>query len=247
MDLNIKAARKFIFHFSFFILLFTFFEADVMAQQVSKYVKIEVQQEVFLESRFLLYLPDGYDTLDRQWPLLLFLHGRGESGDVIELVKKNGPPKMIEFGREFPFIVVSPQCPAEQDWSVDVLNMLLGEMTSHYKVDTNQIWVSGLSMGGKGTWDLALANPGKFAAIVPICGWTDTSKAALLKDLPIWVFHGAKDDIVPLTASEEMVNALKSLGSPVKFTVYPDAGHDSWTETYDNPELWKWLEEQKRK
>jgi predicted peptidase len=161
---------------------------------------------------------------------------------MIELVKKNGPPKMIEYGRDFPFIIVSPQCPEGQDWSVDVLNMFLGEMIINYRIDTNRIWVTGLSMGGKGTWDLAVANPGKFAALVPICGRTDPSKASLLKDLPIWVFHGALDDIVPVTESEKMVNALKALGSPVKFTIYPEAGHDSWTETYENPELWEWLE-----
>jgi predicted peptidase len=165
---------------------------------------------------------------------------------MLEFVKTNGPPMLIEHGKSFPFIVVSPQCPEEQRWSVEVLDMLLDEMVSKYRVDKNCIMVTGLSMGGQGTWNLAFAYPGRFAAIVPICSRTDPSQAEKIKDLPVWVFHGAKDDVVPLSESENMVNALKALGSPVKFTAYPDAGHDSWTETYENPELWDWMMEQCR-
>lgn len=245
-ECQVSLMKKLNFGFSaFYIVIFTFLSMnESFSQQIRCISKFEVQHNVYLEARFLLSLPDGYDTLDCSWPLLLFLHGKGESGEWIELVKKNGPPKMIEYGHKFPFIVVSPQCPEGQDWSVEVLNLLLEELVSRYRIDPDRIWVTGLSMGGKGTWELAYANPGKFAAIVPICGWTDPSKASLVKDMPIWVFHGAKDDIVPVSESEEMVNALKALGSPVRFTIYPEAGHDSWTETYDNPELWEWLEEQ---
>jgi predicted peptidase len=227
-----------IFNFSFIIPL------KLMSQQTGEYFQLEIRKYVILESRFLLYLPEGYDTINRQWPLLLFLHGSGERGNILEMVKKHGPPKMIEYGHKFPFIVVSPQCPEDQRWSEEVMDMLLDEMVRCYRIDTNRIVVTGLSMGGTGTWDLAIAYPGRFAAIAPICGRADPKEAARIKDLPIWVFHGAKDDIVPLEMSENMVNALKALGSPVKFTVYPDAGHDSWTETYNNPELWEWLEAQ---
>jgi predicted peptidase len=233
------------FLFIFFTIHFSLFTIiDVMAQQKGMSYKVEVKRNVFLESRFLLYLPEGYNKNDdRKWPLLLFLHGMGECGDMLELVKKNGPPMMIEHGRSFPFIVVSPQCPDTTGWSVEVLDMLLNEVARRYKVDENCIWVTGLSMGGAGTWNLALAYPKRFAAIVPICGWVDPTNAAKLKGLPIWVFHGAKDDVVPLSQSENMVKALKDHGNPVKFTLYPDANHDSWTETYNNPELWEWLEE----
>jgi predicted peptidase len=227
-----------IFNFSFLIPL------KVFSQQTGMYFKVEVRKHVTLESRFLLYLPEGYDTIDRQWPLLLFLHGSGECGDMLEFVKKNGPPNMIEHGYKFPFIVVSPQCPEGERWSVEVLDMVLDEMIRLYKVDENCIYVTGLSMGGEGTWNLAFTYPDRFAAIVPVCGWTDPEQAKKIKDLPIWIFHGAKDDVVPLSESEDMVNALKALGSPVKFTVYPDADHDAWTETYNNPELWEWLMEQ---
>ena len=233
------------FRFSFFVFHFSLLIPLIgQSQQTGHYIRVEVEKDVFLESRFLLYLPEGYDTLNRKWPLLLFLHGSGERGTVIEMVKKHGPPKLIEYGRSFPFIVVSPQCPEDQDWSVDVLDMLLDELVIRYKVDTGQIFVTGLSRGGTGTWNLAVAYPERFAAIAPICGRANPANASMIKDLPVWVFHGAKDDIVPLEDSENMVKALKALGSPVKFTVYPEAGHDSWTETYDNPELWEWFMEQ---
>jgi len=214
------------------------------SQQTGMNFKVEVRKHVTLETTFLLYLPQGYDPKGRLWPLLLFLHGAGETGDMLDMVKKNGPPKMIEHGYKFPLIVVSPQCPDDQTWSLEVLDMLLDEMALRYRVDTNRIYVTGLSMGGTATWKLAVAYPGRFAAIVPVCGRVDPQDAPRIKDLPVWAFHGAKDDIVPPEISENMVNALKTLGSPVKFTLYPDANHDSWTETYDNPELWEWLEEQ---
>lgn len=228
---------------SIIILIIILFPLNVMAQQKGMAFKTEIRKGVMLEARFLLYLPQQYDSLDRDWPLLLFLHGRGESGEVLELVKRNGPPMMIEHGHQFPFIAVSPQCPDDQRWEtqIEVLDMLLDRMVERYRVDTSRIFVTGLSMGGQGTWNLAFAYPDRFAAIVPICGWTKPEKAALIKDLPVWVFHGAKDDVVPLSESENMVSALKALGSPVKFTVYPEANHDSWTETYENEELWGWL------
>jgi predicted peptidase len=119
-------------------------------------------------------------------------------------------------------------------------------MVRLYKVDTNRLYVTGISMGGTGTWDLAIAYPRRFAAIIPICGRTKPEEAGRIKDLPIWVFHGEKDDIRLPEESQNMVNALRALGSPVKFTLYPEADHDAWTETYNNPDLWKWLMEQRK-
>lgn len=220
-----------------------------MAQQTGKYFKVETSKGVFLESWLLLYLPQGYDSLvTERWPLLLFLHGSGERGEMLDLVKRNGPPRMIEEGHQFPFIVISPQCPEDQRWEtrIGVLDMVLDRMTEKYRVDTSRIYVTGLSMGGQGTWNLAFAYPQRFAAIIPVCGRTDPSKAPLIKDLSAWVFHGAKDDVVPVEESQRMVDALKALGSPVKFTIYPDAGHDAWSETYASPEVWRWLEARER-
>jgi predicted peptidase len=203
-----------------------------------------------VKANYLLYLPKEYgkDTA-KKWPLILFLHGSGESGDDIEKVKVHGPPKVVAAGKEFPFIIVSPQAPTPRvGWQVETLNTLLDDVIQKYSVDEDRVYLTGLSMGGFGTWALASANPERFAAIAPICGGGDPFRARRLRNLPIWVFHGAKDPTVPVKMSEDMVDALKKAGATeVKFTVYPDAGHDSWTATYDNPELYTWFLEHTRK
>lgn len=187
---------------------------------------------------------------------MLFLHGAGERGSDISLVTKHGPPKNVGQNPDFPFILVSPQCLEGQIWSKEVLSGLLDEVMASLKVDTNRVYLTGLSMGGYGTWDLGLSHPERFAPIVPICGGgqlitvliADKAKAQALKSLGIWAFHGAKDPIVPLNESERMVNVLKKIGAQdVRLTVYPEAGHDAWTETYNNPELYEWLLTHERK
>ena len=105
----------------------------------------------------------------------------------------------------------------------------------------NRIYVTGLSLGGNGTWSLALAEPNRFAAIAPVCGWSVPSVACTIKHLPIWSFHGDKDNVVPFSSSELMVNRLKACGGNVKFTVYKNGNHNAWTETYNNEELYSWL------
>jgi predicted peptidase len=187
------------------------------------------------------------------------LHGSGERGTNIWKVATHGPPKNVVEHPEFPFIVVSPQCPDGQIWTNDVLLALLEEITKQYAVDTNRVYLTGLSMGGYGTWNLGLTYPEKFAAIAPICGGgelitlllatQEPVKAAALKSLGVWAFHGAKDPVVPLAESQRMVDFLKQrAGVPeVKFTVYPEAHHDAWTETYKNPELYDWFLKHERK
>ena len=196
--------------------------------------------------QYLLYLPDDYTELKTKWPLILFLHGAGERGDSLQKVKVHGPPKLIDNGKTFPFIILSPQCPKNQGWTTDVLDALLKDVSKRYRVDKNRTYVTGISMGGYGTWALAAKYPDRFAAIAPICGGGYLKKAELLKHLPIWVFHGANDKVVPLQRSQEMVDVLKKVGWNVKFTIYPEAGHDSWTETYNNPELFEWFLKNKR-
>lgn len=213
------------------------------------------QQEMKFEKRivktvklnYLLYLPKNYNTKEK-FPLILFLHGMGERGDDLNKLKVHGIPKIVEQKDDFPFIAVSPQCPADSWWTAetDALNALLKDVVKKYSVDKKRIYLTGLSMGGFGTWSLAIAYPEWFAAIVPICGGGDPEKVSAIKDIPVWVFHGAKDNLVKLEQSERMVNALKQIGGNVKFTVYPDAEHDSWTATYDNPELYEWLLQQSK-
>ena len=197
---------------------------------------------------YLLFLPEDYETKRQRWPLMLFLHGAGERGSDLNKVKVHGPPKIVENRKDFPFLVVSPQCP-EGDWwteKVEVLINLVDDIAARYKVDKKRIYLTGLSMGGYGTWSLASAYPERFAAIAPICGSGSRIMSLRLKDIPIWVFHGGKDPVVPLEESEEMVNAIRKLGGDVKFTIYPDAGHDSWTESYNNQELYDWFLEHRK-
>jgi predicted peptidase len=205
--------------------------------------KLDTQVKVQLN--YLLYLPKDYNG-QQPMPLLLFLHGAGERGDNLELVQVHGPPKLIGQGKDFPFIVVSPQCKSDQWWEPIELVALLDEISGKYKVDQDRVYVTGLSMGGFGTWRLAAYAPQRFAAIAPICGGGETYWTKLFKRIPVWAFHGAKDVGVPVERSEKMIDALKKEGANPKLTIYPDAEHDSWTETYNNPELYEWLLQQKR-
>jgi predicted peptidase len=216
--------------------------------------KFTVTQTRTLSTDYLLFLPDGYGAdAAKKWPLILFLHGAGERGTDVWLVAKHGPPKIDTTATNFPFIVVSPLCPNGQSWSEDVLLALLDDIEKNYPVDTKRVYLTGLSMGGFGAWNLALSHPEKFAAVAPICGGGETilltlakdfdkEKIAPLQSLPVWAFHGGKDPVVAHEESERMVEALKKFGvKEVKLTIYPDAQHDSWTQTYANPELFAWF------
>lgn len=213
-----------------------------MSTQQAKTFETVITRQTRLD--YLLYLPDAYsEETQQQWPLILFLHGMGQRGDDVELIKKHGIPKIVDERRDFPFITVSPQCPESSFWPLETeaLIALLDEVIANYNVDPDRVYLTGLSMGGYGTWILATTYPERFAAIAPICGGGIPVMASMLQTVPVWAFHGAKDETVPLAESERMVDALKKCGGDVRFTVYPDAEHDSWTETYDNPELYEWL------
>ena len=194
---------------------------------------------------YLLFLPLSYEAQE-QWPMILFLHGAGERGSDLEYVKRHGIARIVEEQEDFPFIVASPQCPRGQYWSVPQLSALLDEVIGAYRVDPNRVYLTGLSMGGYGTWRLAAAQPHRFAALAPICGGGNPDEACNLKHLPVWAFHGARDNVVPLRESEEMVEALQACGGNVLFTVYPAADHDSWTQTYSNPTLYDWFLQHRR-
>jgi predicted peptidase len=200
--------------------------------------------------KYLLSIPEDYATKG-PWPVILFLHGSGERGDNLDAVKTHGPPKLIAAGRKVPAIVISPQCPANTTWvdHTKTLEALLDQVQARYEVDPQRIYLTGLSMGGTGAWVLANDQPGRFAAVVPICGRKPktTLDMAALKNVPIWVFHGARDGTVPAQDSKDLVEALKNAGSSVRFTLYPDLEHDSWTSTYADESLWTWLLAQRRR
>ena len=160
------------------------------------------------DMKYLLSLPEGYqdDTL-RKWPLLIFLHGGGELGDDLEKVKTNGPPKLVEQGKKFPFILVSPQATIWFQWEPEVLTRLLAGLHQKLRIDRDRVYLTGLSLGGDATWKFALKHPQLFAAIAPICAEGDTSEIWKLRNVGVWAVHGAKDDIVPPAKGKIMVDA----------------------------------------
>ena len=225
-------------------------KAKAQADNVQAAKSFKRQITTTVSANYLLYLPHDYDQKkSKRWPLILFLHGAGERGTNVWLAAAHGPPKIVKTKPDFQFIVVSPQCPNGQSWSDDTVLALLDEISAKYRVDKSRVYLTGLSMGGFGSWSLATSHPERFAAVAPICGGgdpirillADKKRLEVLKSLPIWAFHGAKDNVVKLERSEQMVNAFKKIGNDAKLTIYPEAGHDSWTEAYNNPELYEWF------
>jgi len=198
---------------------------------------------------YLLYLPTGYGQTDKRWPLMLFLHGRGESYGPLSLVKTWGPPRMVEQGHPLPYIIASPQCPKDASWSQPreqtLLTGLLDYLLSQYRADADRVYLTGLSMGGFGAWRMAADHPERFAAVVPICGGGRAEDAQRLKWLPIWVFHGDHDRAVPIERSREMVRAIRRAGSQtIRFTDVEYVGHNCWSAAYATPDLYAWIDQQ---
>ncbi|MDA8020036.1 MAG: alpha/beta hydrolase-fold protein [Thermoanaerobaculia bacterium] len=194
------------------------------------------------DRNYLLYLPQTYEETEEHWPLVLFLHGLEESGDDFELLKKHGPPKQADQGKQFPFILVSPQARVDEGWDVDALGELLDEVEKRYRVDATRRYVTGLSMGGHGTWTLARRYPDRFAALAPICGWAPADTAQHLSHVPVWIFHGLTDTVVDPSESKSIARSLNSTGAPVELTLYPETGHvGAWEKAYHGDALWDWM------
>ena len=198
-----------------------------------------------LDLQYALYLPNDYLDKGEMYPLVLFLHGAGERGDNLELVKVHGIPKLIDDGHSFPFITIAPQCPGEGYWDrpeyVRSLISLIKEIMKTYDVDKTRIYGTGLSMGGLGTLAIAIQEPGLFAAIIPVCGGADLKKIVRINQLPIWLFHGDADSVIPVENSLSIYDSLKPINKHVFLTIYKGVGHDSWTETYENEAIYEWL------
>lgn len=209
--------------------------------------------EKTLRLNYLVYTPSQVgEQTGKKWPLVIFLHGAGERGTDLNLVKKHGLTMMAERGEKFPFILAAPQCPVESFWDrqLDALDGFLSELLRTYPIDTERIYLTGLSMGGFGTWHWAERRPNAFAAIAPICGGAMPmlgfpERIKKIKHVPVWAFHGDSDDVVPLSSSQELVDVLRENNGNVRFTVYEGVGHDSWTRAYKEPELIPWLLKQR--
>jgi len=203
------------------------------------------------EAKYVLFVPHDY-TGEKPYPVILFLHGLGESGsDGQKQVKVGLAPAIKGQEKTFPFITIFPQS-QKRTWqagSSDAKRALsiLAEVEKEYRVDPKRVYLTGLSMGGFGTWSLAKAEPERWAAIVPICGGGNAKQVDKIKDLPCWCFHGAADTVVRPQQSRTMIEALRAAGGQPKYTEYPGVGHMSWDQAYATPELFTWLSEQKRK
>jgi len=211
----------------------------------------------------VLYRWSAPATLEagKKYPLVMFLHGSGERGTDNKAQLKHGVSdilKQTEALKE-PCFLIAPQCPPDQWWAdrnqakdgrtdalMTALLALVDLTIKDHPVDEKRFYVTGLSMGGFGTWSMLAAAPEKIAAAIPICGGGNPKTAAAFKDVPIWAFHGEKDTLVVAQTTRDMIAALESAGGKAKATFYPDLGHDSWTETYQNPEVIRWLFTQRK-
>ena len=209
-------------------------------------IKTDIIDKNNISLDYLLYLPEDYNNdKEKKWPTILFLHGKGERGNNLELVKIHGIPKIVSTKKDLNFIAISPQCPIDYVWRdqemLIALESLLLKMIKNFRIDKSRLYVTGLSMGGRGTWAIAAYRPDLFAAAAPICGGGDPLTASRLTKLPFWVFQGALDEVHFPKESEIMIKSLKNKGGEVRYTLYPELHHDSWTITYDNSELYKWF------
>ncbi|PUZ29200.1 phospholipase [Chitinophaga parva] len=204
---------------------------------------ITMPQPVGNMSQYLQYIPAGYnDKKTYKWPLVFFLHGVGEMGYDASILKSVGLCKVAP-GK--PFIVIAPQAHANW-WNNDALVQFYQQIIKQYHVDTSRIYLTGLSMGGYGTWTLAISHPKWFAALVPISGGGDSSQVKVLKNVPVWDFHNADDPTVAVQNSRMMVAALKAAGGNVQYTENPTGGHDAWTKAYASADLYTWMLAQKK-
>jgi len=213
--------------------------------------------------QYRLLKPENYDPKEK-YPLVIFLHGMGERGDDNAAQLKWGVEEFTksENRKKYPCFLMAPQCPTKGNatWAgfgmefqkepTEPMRLLLDAIPAlmkDFSIDENRIYITGLSMGGFGTWDALVRKPELFAAAVPICGGGDVKTAEKVAKIPIWVFHGAKDNAVPVARSRDMVAALKKAGGAPKYTEYPSVGHDSWIPAYKDAEMFAWLFAQKKK
>jgi len=251
-------------------ILFMIFQAK--AQEFKAYEKhlMRLEEQFF---PFRLMLPEDYDV-NKKYPLIFFLHGYGERGDDNQLQLVHGARffQREDVRKDFPASVVFPQCSKDSYWSnsmehvkpdgsyafyfqtggeptkaMERAEALLEMILKTYPVDKSSIYIGGLSMGGMGTFEMVRRNPDTFAAAFPICGGANPATAENMKTVSWWIFHGAKDNVVPPHLSEDMAAALKAAGADVKLTLYPDANHNSWDPAFAEKDLLKWLFSKSRK
>jgi predicted peptidase len=191
---------------------------------------------------YWLYLPEGYTPDGEAWPLIFFLHGAGERGTDPNDVLRIGIAKRAKEKGDLPFVVLAPQCPKDYWWEPHALVVLLDEIIADYNIDRDRVYLTGLSMGGTGTWNLAAEYPDRFAAIAPVCGRSLPIRSKPIEHMPVWAFHGEKDHVVDVWNSKNQVKRLREAGNTrVDLTLYPDKRHNIWGPIYDGEALYDWF------
>lgn len=212
-------------------------------KEITGTIKTEIVQKN--ELKYVLHIPK---TIKEKKPLIVFLHGSGERGTDIEKVKVHGPFKYLK-NNELDAYVLAPQCPENEYWEAEVLYKLIQKVQKENNIDPNRIYLTGLSMGAWGAWNLAFAHPEVFAALVPVAGFVDRVpmiENCKIKDIPIRIFHGLVDDVVDVEYSIAIYKKLKPCCKDIELTIFDDANHDSWTRVYDNKEIYDWMMNQKK-
>jgi predicted peptidase len=197
---------------------------------------------------YLLFTPKNkVEEVDGKLPLIISLHGIGERGSDLQILKSDGLPKILDGDVSFPFMVISPQCPLSTEWyytnenNIERMRGLLDDAIQRFPIDTNRIYITGFSMGGIGSWYFIINLPEYFAAAAPIAFRADGWSPCDAKEIPVWAFHGSDDSVIPFRRASLLVDQFRNCGGDIEFTVYDGAGHDSWTRTYNNNDLYSWL------
>ena len=207
------------------------------------YTKHKWESDRYFNFGYAKYLPKDYDE-SKKYPLVLFLHGAGEWGDDLDVACRHGFMKHIrESGKEYPFICIAPQCPKDKYWAcyTESLIAFLDYICETLPVDKERVYLTGLSMGGTGTWMLAMAARDRFAAIAPICGSGIYWFGEALVNVPVMVYHGDCDEVVPIENSIEMIRSINKRGGNAQIKVLPGVWHNAWDAAYEGDELYTWL------
>lgn len=209
------------------------------------------QQKTKVKYDYLLYLPKDYAKSSKKYPLVIYLHGGSHKGHNLNKLKAYGLPYLVDKGQDFDFIIASPQCPEGKYWSSENwFESLYESLTKDHRIDINRIYLTGISMGGYGTYITAMDFPDKFAAIVPLCGGindSDTTRICTLKNMPIWTFHGTADDQIPISETERIARLLNACRGQMTFTRLKDEGHGIQYLYENKPEIFRWMLKQRRK
>ena len=213
------------------------------------YTKHKWEDKTHYNFQYVKYLPKDYDE-NKKYPLVFFLHGAGERGDDLDVACRHGFMKHVrEEGKEYPFIFIAPQCPFDKYWGCYTESLLafLDYICEQLPIDRDRVYLTGLSMGGTGTFMLAMADADRFAAIAPVCGSGIVWYACAIKDLPVYMYHGDDDDIVPIKESVTMLSKINMLGGNAKLEICYGVGHGAWEVAYSGDNLVNWFLSHKKK